>query len=398
MADPNQSANGAAPVEPSQSPEPPAKSLREIAEASWDEVVEDSGADDGAAAPQAPSGQEGRPRDTLGRFVPADQAAKPGEAEPPPDGTQPRPEDVSAPQQPTPPHPAPEGSSSEAPANWSAQDRQTFAALPPEGQAFLLRRHSEMEGDYQRRVQATATAAQFTAALAPVFNDPVIAESLKQTGLSPYDAITEWASFHRRFYTEPVGLIQELMQRARLDPAAFGHMSQSGPGALSEADLKDPAIRFFAENIGKTFNDVQTLRNELHQMRQADAERQNAEVLRVTRWSIDSFADEKDQQGNLLHPHFDAVMPQIQELFRANPGRDLKEAYETAIWMVPSVRSGLLTAAQSAQQKEQATQRARQAVRSNVRGVTSPVSKPSGENGPKGLRETIEATADELGI
>jgi hypothetical protein len=184
-----------------------------------------------------------------------------------------------------------------------------------------------------------------------------------------------------------------------LDPAATGQMSRSGlAGQLSEEDLKDPAIRYFADHLGKTFNDVQLLRNELHQMRQQDTARQTAEVQRVTRWGIDSYAEEKDQQGNLLHPHFDAVLPQIIELFRANPERDIREAYDTAVWMVPSVRDGLLTAAQNAKQQQQANQRARQAVRSNVRGVTSPVTKPQPTQGPKGLRAAIEASADEIGI
>ena len=392
-----QQPNGAAPPTnetETQVAETPRQSLREIAEQAWDQVEE-------GGQEQAPVDERGQQRDAQGRFVAKPPAEEPGEAAPSPDGTQPR-DKNSAPQEP--PHPAPdEGSSREAPANWSAQDRQTFAALPPEGQEFLLRRHSEMEGDYQRRVQANATAAQFTAALAPVFSDPVISGSLQQAGASPFDAITQWAGFHRRAMDPNVQVRQqlwlELGERMGLNPAATGQMSQPGPGPqLSEADLQDPAIRYFADHLGKTFSDVQALRNELHQMRQQDADRLNAEAVRVSRWGIDSFADEKDAQGNLLHPHFDAVLPQIIELYRANPERDIREAYETAIWMVPQVRSGLLSAEQQRSQQAAANQRAKQAVRSNVRGITSPVSKPAAPNGAGGLRATIEASADEIGL
>lgn len=388
MPDPTTPSNGEAPTN-----EAPQPSLREIAEAAWDETA---GADGGPD--EQPVDEGGQPRDANGRFASRASEAEPGEAAPSPDGTQPR-DDNSAPQTPSEPHPAPEGSSSEAPANWSAQDRETFAKLPPEGQAFLLRRHSEMEGDYQRRVQANAVADQFTRALAPVFQDPDIAGSLQQAGMSPFDAIAQWATFHKRFLADPAGLLQELGQRAGLNPAAFnGQMSQSGPGQLSEADLQDPAIRYFAENLGRTFSDVQALRGELHQMRQAADQQAQAETMRVTRWGIDSFADEKDAQGNLKHPHFDAVLPQLIELYRANPERDLQQAYDMAIWAVPEIREKLLAQQRATADKQQQNQRARQAVRSNVRGITSPVSKPQPQGETGGLRATIEATADELGF
>lgn len=396
MADQQQTtpSNGATPPEPR-------PSLRDVAEAAWDQVQE--AADDGGSGePEAPAGQNSQRRDSLGRFVAADQAAQPGEAAPD-EGTQPRPE-VSAPPAPT-PHPAPQGSSSEAPANWSAEDRAQFAKLPAEGQAFLLRRHSEMEGDYQRRVQANAQAAQFTQALAPVFQDPVIAGSLQQAGASPYDAIQQWASFHRRAMDPNpevrLALHRELGARMGLDPAASGQPSRQGQQmGLSEADLKDPAIRVFADHIGKTLNDVRTLRGELHQMRQAEAQRANAEVMKVTRWSIDSFADEKDERGQLKHPHFDAVLPHLIELYRANPERSLQEAYDLAIWAVPAVRQTLISAERAAVQQQAANERARQAVRSNARGITSPVAKPAAEGGnkPRGLRATLEASADEAGL
>jgi hypothetical protein len=171
MAEPRP--NGEAPATPETSTEPPAKSLREIAEESWDEVVEESSSPDiGDAGEQQPVDEGGVKRDALGRFAP--KGEEPGEAAPP---EEPSPEQISAPQPETATQPHP-GEAAAAPANWSAEDRATFAKLPQEGQAFLLRRHSEMESDYQRRVQATGVAAQFTEAVAPIFSDPTIQGSL----------------------------------------------------------------------------------------------------------------------------------------------------------------------------------------------------------------------------
>lgn len=263
-----------------------------------------------------------------------------------------------------------------------------------------MRRHTEMERDYQGKAQAAATAVQFTQSLAPIFQDPVIAGSLQQARVSPYDAIGQWASFHRRAMDPNpqvrTALLQELGQRMGLDPAAL-RQSQPGGVALSEEDLKDPAIRYFADHLSKQFSDVQALRGELHQMRQQEQQKVQAEVLKVTRGSVDSFADEKDERGNLKHPHFDAVLPHLIELYRANPERSMQEAYDMAIWAVPSIRASLIAAERTSVQQQQSNDRARQAVRSNVRGVTSPVAKPAGEKG-KGLRAALEAAADEVGL
>ena len=78
--------------------------------------------------------------------------------------------------------------SNQAPEHWSAEDKATFAKLPQEGQAFLLKRHGEMEAEFTRKSQASAGAVQFTQSLAPVFTDRRIQASLQQMGLNPTQA------------------------------------------------------------------------------------------------------------------------------------------------------------------------------------------------------------------
>lgn len=375
-------------------PDEPRLSMREIAEQAYDDVVDAAG--DEPDAGDLVSGQEGRTRDNLGRFVAADQQPKPGEQ-----SNDPAPEtDPKASNDAKPADPAP--GSNQPPQHWPEQDRQNFAKLTPEGQSFLLRRHSEMERDYQGKTQAAATAVQFTQSIAPLFQDPIIAGSLQQARLSPFEAIGQWASFHRRALDPNpqvrVALLSELAQRMGLDPAAGGMSRQGAQGQLSEDDLKDPAIRYFAEHIGNTQSQMQALRGEMQRMANSVAERQQQEVLKVTRRSIDSFADEKDEKGNPKHPHFDAVLPTMIELYRANPERDLQEAYDMAIWSTPAIRSQLLASERQTLEQQRSNDRARLAVRGNVRGVTAPVSRPAGDGKAKGMRATIEAAADEAGI
>lgn len=397
MAEPRP--NGSPPATPDPTPTEPQPSLREIAEASWDEVVESKSPDEGDAGEQQQVDDGGRARDEYGRFV--SKEATPGEAaaETPPSPEQ----TIDAPQPEAPTQPQP-GVAAEAPANWSAQDRQDFQKLPREGQAFLLRRHSEMEGDYQRRVQANATAAEFTNAVAPVFQDPTIQGSLQQNGLSPVEAIQQWAGMHRRAYhpdpRERVNLLVDIAQNIGLNPAAIFATSQpSLPPGLSEADLKDPAIKFFADHIGRQSSEVQQLRNTFQQMLNQQQQEAAQQSLRVHRWGIDTFAEARDERGNLLHPDFDEVMPQIVELFKANGQRDLAEAYETACHMNQAVRERRAAAERQRAQQSQANQRAAQAVKTNLRGRTSAVTgMANGQGEPKSLRDVINSTADELGF
>lgn len=374
------------------------RSLREIAEAAWTEV---ESAPEPETTETPPAGQDGRARDNLGRFasVPPDATGE----QPP--GPAPIDDKTAPPAQP--PSPAPQGSSSEAPAHWSAEDKATFAKLPKEGQDFLLKRHTAMEQDYQSKVQANATAVQFTQSVAPVFEHPSVKAALVdyQTGgaVHPADAIRQWAAFHVRAMSrdpnERVGLLREMAQRMQLDPAAvFGQGNQPVNG-LSEEDMKDPAIRYFVDHVGKTAQEVQALRNQLQDLNRQQSERQSQESLRVIGWGIDSFADEKDAQGKLLHPHFDTVLPQLIELYQANPQRDLRETYDAAVWMNPQLRSTLIQQERQSVEQRQANERAAKAARGNVRGRTSPVEKPAAEGDkPKGLRATIAAAADEVGL
>src|SRR5262245_49561119 len=254
MPDPNNS-NGAA--------EPP-RTLREIAEESYDQVIDAAGESEAGEE----SGQTERARDSLGRYVKVESGEAAAETPPSP-GEETVPE---ADQE----HPAPEtGVAAQPPSNWSAEDRATFQKLPREGQEFLLRRHSEMESDYQKRVQATAFSNQFMQAVAPVFNDPDIAESLRQSGRSPIEAVYQWGGYHKRAMSSDlrtrVELLFDLASQMQIDPAAVFGLSATPVNPLfTPEQLNDPGIKRFADHLGQTSTRIQTLEAEIQRMHQAE--------------------------------------------------------------------------------------------------------------------------------
>jgi hypothetical protein len=390
-------------------------SLRDIAEQAYDDL--EAGAEDQAPAVPAeapaqeasdePLASDDRPRDKSGRWV-AKDGSQPGEAIEPLDPA-PKPRiDVQKPPTADPAAAPPAARSNQVPEHWSAEDKATFAKLPAEGQAFLLKRHGDMEAEFTRKSQASAGAVQFTQALAPVFNDPQIAASLKQSGVHPVQAIREWATWHK-MGTSPnqedrFKLLVGLTQRMGLDPArifsALSDRPPPNPMGLSDEDLKDPAIKFFADHLGKTSSELNAIKGELQRREQAEYQARAEQGFRYARSGIDGFADEKSKDGRQLRPYFDAVLPLIIDLYKANPNRNLAEAYDAACWAHPEVRKQLLAAEQYRSQSKNDVARARIAQRGNTRGVTTPVARPNGADGPSqgGIRDTIERSAEELGF
>lgn len=385
-------------------------SLRDIAEQAYDDVEAGAGLEEGPgpeaeAVGEEPLAEDSRPRDKSGRWV-SKSEAPPSEAIEPLDPASKQRIEVQKPEA-ADPAAAQAAKSNQAPEHWSAEDKATFARLPQQAQSFLLKRHGDMEAEFTRKSQASAGAVQFTQALAPVFNEPRLAASLRQSGVSPVQAIQEWAEWHRMGTSENQAdkftLLVNLTQRMGLDPArifsALNNRPPPNPLGLSDADLKDPAIKFFADHLGKTTNDLNALRGELQRIHQAEQIAREEMGLKSARSNIDGFADEKSRDGRPLRPHFDAVLPLIIDLFKANPNREMAEAYETACWAHPEIRKQLVAAERNSVQSQHDVARARSAQRGNTRGLTSSVSRPNGADRASqgGIRDAIENAADEIG-
>jgi hypothetical protein len=231
---------------------------------------------------------------------------------------------------------------------------------------------------------------------------------LQQAGVHPVQAIHEWANWHRMGSSErqedKFHLLVDLTQRMGLDPArifsALSNQPLPNPMGLSDEDLKDPAVKFIADHLGRTTNKISALEGQLQQREHADQQARAEWGIRNARTGIDGFAEEKGRDGKPLHPHFDTVLSYIIDLYKANPNRDLAETYDAACWAHPEVRKQLLAAEHYRQQSQNDVAKARLAQRGNTRGLTAPVARPNGADGPSkgGLRDAIERSADEVGF
>lgn len=97
--------------------------------------------------------------------------------------------------------------------------------------------------------------------------------------------------------------------------------------------------------------------------------------------SLQMFGRQTDEEGNLLHPYFEAVKNQAWEFLAGGGARSVEEAYENALWLNPQVRNELI--------EKQISSRAAEAKKAQKAAFT-PKGKSEAPERPLTLREELE--------
>jgi len=218
------------------------------------------------------------------------------------------------------------------PKHWSSDEKEQFKALPEEAQKILLERDKQFQKGYQERVQGISDIEK---ALEPY------KQNLALMGASEADAIRTLFAAHARLMQDPANGILGLAQQ-------FGVMDhlreQFAPD--TDDDFTDPEIKALRQQ-------VQTLQSQLGNFQTQTQSQQQEQLLS----QIDSFKNQTDDSGQLVHPYFDQVRTQMATLVQQ--GKSLDEAYNEAVWMVPEFRESHLKTVQSKKQSESEVDKAR---------------------------------------
>jgi hypothetical protein len=250
---------------------------------------------------------------------------------------------------------------------WSAKDKETFKALPPEGRDLFLRRHKEMEGAFTRKTQEIAA---FRKEYDPVHKllEPWT-DRMKARGYTPSSLITAWANVEKRLMDgDGVGVVAGLIKGYGLD---MGKVAQAlGLRPLPRQNGADGTQPAPVQNGDGTHiqlppeltQQLLSLQQRLDAQDRERADRQRfAETSAVQKaeTELETFKSAQDDKGNLLHPHFDDLENDMLLLAQAaiaarKPLPALMTLYETAVWANPSTRKAKLAADQKAQQAKAA--------------------------------------------
>lgn len=300
---------------------------------------------------------------------------------------------------------------------WSAKDKETFKALPPEGKDLFLRRHKEMEGAFTKKTQEVAA---FRKDYEPI--DKLLEpwqDRIKAHGWTKTSLITAWANAEKRLMdpNDGVQVVANLVKGYRLDVGKVAQalgLRANQPTARQQQDGEQPAAvqNEAAAALQLPPELTQQLQSLQERLDAQDRERadnarraQNGEVQRVMT-DIEKFKGAQDDKGQLLHPHFDELEEEMTSLAQAamaarKPVPSLQDLYEKAVWANPSTREAKLAADKKAQQAraaEEARAKAAAAKKagSSVTGAPgsgqAPAAKPRTD---QTLREQLLAAAEE---
>jgi hypothetical protein len=277
----------------------------------------------------------------------------------------------------------------QAPQHWSESDRSTFSKLNAEGQAFLLRRHKEMEADYTRKTQENAEAVKI-GSTAMRNMDPAIQAEIRAAGITPDKFVENLIGYHRLSVQNPVLLIRSLTERFGLDPAqVFSNVKQPAPAPKQPEDPISARLQQL-ENFVST--EVRT---------REESMRSNAQQ------TVEQFSSEKDATGSPVRPHFEKVRTVMAKLMSVDPDLDLPTAYDVAVFRDPELRQDAVkgytapAAAPAPQidlEKARRGQQAATAAKANIKGSGKPGTPAIAKPERMTLAQALSSAAEESGF
>lgn len=311
-----------------------------------------------SAMEQQEAPQEEKPsraRDESGRF--AKQAPEPDKA---PEPVAPKAEAPEAQQE----LPLEQPPAKKAPSSWKKDAAEAFQTLPPHVQDEILRR----ETDFHKGIESFKSNAEFGRAMERAIQ-PFQAE-LQQFGIHPAEAFTRLMTAERMLRS---GSPEQRAQYFAKLAADYG----VDVGTLQNVPMPDPYV-----------SQLESKLSQLERQQQMWLQSQQEREMQSLNSEISSFASDP------AHVHFEAVREDMAALLQTGRAKDLKEAYDMAVYANPQTRSAMLEQQrQEALKQAQAqslSQRAKAAAVS-VKG-SSPASGTAGK--PQSLRAALEAAFD----
>ena len=210
-------------------------------------------------------------------------------------------------------------------------------------------------------------------------------ERFAMDGMTDVQAVQQLFALSDAAEKDPAAFIQWFAQQRGVDLSSL--VQQPEPPAEPKAD--DIELDEFSDPAAKAaLEEVRAIKARLEAQEKAQTDAQQQQFVQ----QVEQFKSAKDEKGALLHPHFEALRPQIAALLNAGV-TSLDDAYEQAQWANPVVRAKILES-QEAERVKQAQQKAVKAERAGKQtrssnGQFQSDQKPS-------MRQTMESVYDRL--
>ena len=273
-----------------------------------------------------------------------------------------------------------------APKHWPKEEQEIFNAWDANVQHQVMDRYKAMEGDYTKKTQALSKYKKRNEALDEIYGP--FRDDFQRAGMDEVAATRQLLAAHKYLREDPQQAIKWLAQSYGVDLKAVND------DTAIEDEYADPQMKAMQQQIAQLQGTIQNQQQQAQNM-----QKQEVQTL------IDNFQTAKDEDGNLKHPHFEAVQNQMAALVGSGQAKDIAEAYDMAVFANPTTRAKVLE--EQAKQKEEqakketqqevkaeAVQKAKKQQRVNVKGSGTPSNSavPSGMT----LGETIKYSMKQL--
>ena len=256
----------------------------------------------------------------------------------------------------------------EAPEHWSEADKSSFSELPDEAKPLYLDKVKSLESGFNRKFEELA---QERKELEPYkgFHDlfKPFEQDLATAGITAEQYTRQLVATALQMRQSPEATLTALAQSHGVDLNSVGKPN----GASADDEFTDPAISALRQENAALRQHVQGLSTKIDQSQIQARQASDDSVLKE--WAI--FTQSKDEQGNELHPHAEALRALVGDELTRNPPalaettqQALKRAYETVRWLNSDIRSSLVKseADKARREAEEAAKKAADAVKSEA--------------------------------
>lgn len=267
----------------------------------------------------------------------------------------------------TPASPATAGEAPKPPVSWPQDKAEVWAKLDPGARDYILKREAETAKGFQASAEKYKPLEEVDRLLEP-YKAKLAAE-----GLSPTQGIQRLLRAQDIMESNPIQGIQWLARSYGVNLGQLTQQPQPGQEQTQQPQPIDPRVESALARVER-----------LEREAQDRAERDSAAFEQSLKADVDKF------RASSEHPYFDDVKADMAGLLTAGTAADLKDAYDKAVWVNPTVRAKVL----EDQRKAEATKAAEAAAKAKQAGSLNVRSTPANAAPPKDKRETMAAAWD----
>ena len=201
------------------------------------------------------------------------------------------------------------------PENMPKEFQESLADLSEEAQKRGVEVFKKMQGSFTKKNQDFAEEKKFVEGLNRAFEDNGLNVGVEQK----QKLISNYIAFDKQLEDNPKEAIKQMMDYAGLKPDDFG----ASPTPTYSSDDE-----FLTDSERKTTEQINTLTEQVNKLTQREKQGKAQAQQQV----VDEFFDAKDEDGNLLHPHFDLVYNDMKVL-ASDKSLSIEQLYNKAVRM-----------------------------------------------------------------